>query len=159
MAEDTDIASISYKLYKIVNREIGSKEIIKIRRTVNKVSDKLEQEENRGLCNHDHLSSGSRAEGFRFPTSDDDQMIVYNTIKVIMDDSTIQPIANITLLKMEIDQTRPGFCILRFVSQDNMPDLDIVELCVPYKDGLYLTNTSWKNRSARFIQDSYTWSL
>ncbi|KAK3096920.1 hypothetical protein FSP39_004768 [Pinctada imbricata] len=157
MPEDTDITSISYKLYKIVNKEIGSKEIIKIRRTADKVSDKLEQEKNRGLCNHDHLSSGSRAEGFRFPTSDIDNMIVFNMISVIMDDADTQPMA-ITVVKMETDKTRPGFCMLRFIPRNDFLGInaEISELCVPYKDGLFLSNTAWKDRYRGRIQDSFT---
>ncbi|KAK3098863.1 hypothetical protein FSP39_023810 [Pinctada imbricata] len=157
MAEDTDITSISYKLYKIMNKEIGSKEIIQLLQTRNNILHKLREEYMREVCNHDHFLSGSRAEGFRFPTSDVDFMVVYNVVAVIINDATIHPMASIRF-KMETDQTRCGFCLLRFVSQNDFLDthIDITELCVPYKDGLYLTNTAWKDYLKRYIKDSCT---
>ncbi|KAK3098123.1 hypothetical protein FSP39_016348 [Pinctada imbricata] len=156
MAEDIDISSISNKLYEIVNHQIGSKEIIQLRRTADTIDQKLENEHHR-FCNHDLLNSGSRAEGFRFPTSDTDIMIVYYDVTVMMDDATIQPLANV-VVKMETDETRPGFCMLRFMPRNDFLDLytDITEMCVHYKDGFYLSNTFWKGTFKGYIQDSYT---
>ncbi|KAK3098980.1 hypothetical protein FSP39_024941 [Pinctada imbricata] len=113
----------------------------------------------RGKCSHDHLMSGSRAEGFRFRTSDADYMIVYNNVLVITDNDIIQPciqpIIN-TIVKMETDQSRPGFCLLRFISQHRFPSLDVTQLCVRFQNGLYLTNTAWKDKLKHYIQDSDT---
>ena len=62
--------------------------------------------------------SGSRAEGLRFESSDDDWMFIYRIIKVIQSDSyTAIYDSNMTLLLMENEMTKPGFALLKLIGE------------------------------------------
>ena len=74
--------------------------------------------------------SGSKAEGLRFKSSDDDWMFVPRSYRVITSYSFtyLYDINSIVLLKMENEMTKPGFTLLRvpwFVESIEMGRFDM----------------------------------
>ena len=115
MGTQPDLSQISDGLCMMLNEIIGDDIAIAVRRTYSNV-----QEEFQAL-NNDHVIwcySGSKAEGFQFKTSDDDWMCVYRDVKVISDISHANTYNNnITLLLMDNAMNKPGFTLLKPLSQ------------------------------------------
>ncbi|KAK3108301.1 hypothetical protein FSP39_005193 [Pinctada imbricata] len=130
MEADPDLRHLSCGLYQIVSHEIGSEEAIRLRRRMGKVEEELDRIQN-GRGRYDFLKSGSRAEGFTFSTSDTDIMVVYKYVHVKMDNKRRQ-LEYKTVVKTETDQTRPGFCLIRLLSQGRRIYFDVNQACVNF---------------------------
>ena len=113
--ENGELSRISQGLYTAMNSIVGPEEIIEVRRTITNFDDETYR-----ILNKDRTSicSGSKADGFRFSSSDEDVMSVYNNIRVIPSDSYL-PLynSNMTLLVMQNEMTKPGFTLLRLVGE------------------------------------------
>ena len=120
----TDMASeelrrASRSLYMVVNDIIGDEVIINIRRTTTDLRDDIyrkRSEINNGVW--EWRFSGSKAEGLRFKSSDEDWMLIMRQIKVVPSDCYMSMYNNkTTLLLMENEMTKPGFTLLRLIGR------------------------------------------
>ena len=117
--ESEDVSRISRDLHGVVNMIIGHPEVIKVRRTTTDLRDYIFKRE----CELGNdvampVFSGSKAEGLRFESSDDDWMFIYRNIKVKLSDSyTALYDNNTTLLIMENEMTKPGFTLLKLIGE------------------------------------------
>ena len=118
----TDMASeelsrASRSLYTVVNNVIGHEVIINIRRTTTNLGDDINRKGSEiDNGEYEWCFSGSKAEGLRFKSSDDDWMSIMRHIKVVPSESYILIYDNnTTLLLMENEMTKPGFTLLRLI--------------------------------------------
>ena len=103
----------------VLNVIIGPEVIIKVRRTTTNLWDSISKIQSE-VVDSERVSaySGSRAEGLRFESSDDDWMLIYRIIKVIPSDSYMAIYdSNTTLLLMENEMTKPGFALLKLIGE------------------------------------------
>ena len=110
-----DLGRISRGLQAVGTSIIGDDTLVHIRRTITDLRDDVlrfvaELDDNLGtLC-----YSGSKAEGLRFKSSDEDWMVVYRKIRVLPSDIHAALYDNNTeLLQMENEMTKPGFTLLK----------------------------------------------
>ena len=143
MAEQ-ELQRISSSLYALLSSSVGSEEIIGIRRTTTYLQDYLHKIDS-DLNNKETVSyySGSKGEGLRFKSSDDDWMRVYKTIKVIPSFSNMTIHNNsATLLLMENEMTKPGFTLLRLTSK--FANRKVARSNVAIENRLYLSSRRWR---------------
>ena len=139
-----ELRLVSVGLHKLVSEIVGSETIIGMRRTITNVRNEffmfLETEKE---ISFNEFLSGSKGEGFRFASSDDDYMFIFNDIRVIQSMSECRLYdVNTTLLMMETEQTRPGFVLLRLIGNTN--NYDIMRSCVQYQTGIYVSSQKWR---------------
>ncbi|KAK3086474.1 hypothetical protein FSP39_018935 [Pinctada imbricata] len=109
---------VSKGVYMIVSDVVGPECIVKLRRQRYEIIDTLIN------CNSSNdkliITSGSRAEGFEFKSSDVDVMYVDRNAFVVSDPSVLTvPYSSIpSLLMMETDNTPPGFAFLKCLKYD-----------------------------------------
>ena len=123
--DKNEVSRISHGLHAVVNGIIGDPVIIDIRRiTTNLQEDVVRREYELGNGTYVPIYSGSKAEGLRFKSSDDDWMLVYRDIKVIPSDSFMALYdSTTTLLYMENEMTKPGFTLLRIIGEPAKPEV------------------------------------
>ena len=145
-------------LHAVVNRIIGDTVIIHIRRTATNRGDHLMKREcelrNTGS---EPKFSGSKAEGLRFNSSDEDWMCVYRNIQVIPSYHfmTIYD-SNTTLLLMENEMTKPGVTLLRLTGESTNPYVirSCSEFCL---NGRYLSCKLWReSHTSSFGASAFT---
>ena len=139
------LSLISIGLHELVNSIVGSETITEMRRTVTNLQneDQMFSKTGKVVPVLAYLS-GSKGEGFRFASSDDDYMLIYNDVKVIHSMSQCRLYdVNTTLLMMETEQTRPGFVLLRLIGNTN--NSDIIRSCVPFQSGTYISSQTWRD--------------
>ena len=138
------LEQISCSLHTKLNAIIGTEVTINIRRTTTNLRDDIYRIQHE-LANADYIPSysGSRAEGLRFKSSDDDWMYIYRDIKVIPSASfTSIYDRNTTLLMMENEMTKPGFTLLRLIGQTTKP---MVTRSIEHiMNGRYLSCKRWR---------------
>ena len=118
-----NLGRISCSLDAILNTIIGREVLINVRRTTTNLRDDLFRREHE-LLNSKYLPvySGSKAEGLRFKSSDEDWMLIYRNIKVIPSESFMAIYdSNTTLLLMENKMTKPGFTLLNLIGESSKP--------------------------------------
>ena len=145
--DTNEMSLISIGLYNQISDIVGREKIIRIRRTVTDLNNELYKAygEALSLPTHAYLS-GSKAEGFRFSSSDYDYMWVYRDVRVIESTSQCRLYdVNTTLLMMETEQTKPGFALLRLVGDTN--NSDIGRACIPFQSGMYLSSQRWRDNN------------
>ena len=141
-----DVRLISVGLHRLLSDLVGSEKIIATRRVITDLGNDLEEFITGA---DDNLScylflSGSKAEGFRFKSSDDDYMVTDNDIRVIQSMSQCRLYdVNTTLLMMETEESKPGFALLRLINETDNPD--ITRSCVPHSSGLYVSSQKWRD--------------
>ena len=146
---DIDLDHISRTLHGAMNDIIGSDQLVHIRRTTTNICDDVLKVDNE-LINSGYLPrySGSKAEGLRFESSDDDWMFVNRDIRIIPSDS-YSPLydCNTVLLLLDNQMTKPGFTLLRVVDVPNeySPRLS-----------LHLLNENWRYLSSKKWRESHT---
>ena len=141
-----ELKRISCDLYKTVKNELGQKVCIYIRRTTVNLLDEVNRIQSELDNEWRVYYSGSKGEGLRFTSSDNDLMLVYETIKVI------PPNASITLndsrvphLMMENEMTKPGFTLLRVIWEPTNPQwLQITYSKKSIHNGIYLSSKLWR---------------
>ena len=119
MDHDGKLGRISRSLDTVLNVIIGPDVFINIRRTTTNLRDDITRIDAE-LSNIDMLQvySGSRAEGLRFKSSDEDWMYIYRDVKVIPSESYMAIYdSNTTLLLMENQMTKPGFTLLKLIGE------------------------------------------
>ena len=142
---NNELSRISSDIYKQVNAIIGDEAIVNIRRTTTNLRDNVYKR----MCEvHDirlqACYSGSKAEGFRFKSSDEDWMLLCRHIKVIPSSScALLYDSNTTLLLMENEMTKPGFALLRPLtdSSDRFIEFSTQALLNDY----YISSKLWRD--------------
>ena len=139
---DNNLVRISTSLHNVLGEVLGTEPVVVVRRAVTEFRDEIYamEQELRGLILVP-IYSGSKAEGYRFRTSDDDWMFVYKNIRVIPDHSySALYDSRKTLLVMENEMTKPGFALLRAVD-----DTSIFSFAtVPILNGRYMASRNWR---------------
>ena len=144
-----DLSRVSCSLYTLLDFIIGSKAIIDVRRTATNLRGDLERQciESTKLDNRHVLPcySGSKAEGLRFQSSDEDWMYIFKDIKVIPSDFYMKIYdSNTTLLLMENEMTKPGFTLLKVIHQP-IPMYPEVDISTEYiLNGSFLSCKRWR---------------
>ena len=139
-----EVSRTSQGLYYVVNRIIGDPDIINVRRSTTNLRDHiLRMERKLGNVECVPVYSGSKAEGLRFKSSDDDWMYIYRDIKVIPSDSYMAIYdSNTTLLLMENEMTKPGFTLLRLIRESTNPW--VINSTESILNGHYLSCKQWR---------------
>ena len=153
-----ELGCASRSLHVVMNRIIGPEIIVNIRRTTTNLWDDIKRMESE-LGDEEYIVSysGSKGEGLRFVSSDDDWMLIFRKIIVLPSDSCI-PIydRNRTLFLMENELTKPGFTLLRLLGETADP---IVTLSIEsILNGRYLSCKRWRelNTMGMFTDDEFT---
>ena len=149
ISEDMDggneLCLLSTGLYKLVSALIGPEKVVGIRRTVSDLANDFDMYQLAGPGRSLYMySSGSKGEGFRFSSSDEDIMLIYNDVRVIHSMSQCRLYdANMSLLMMETEQTNPGYVLLRLLGKTT--NSNITRSCVSYPTGTYLSSAKWRD--------------
>ena len=107
------------------------------------------------------IFSGSKAEGLRFESSDDDWMFVHKSIRVIPSESytTLYDINNVTILSMENEMTKPGFTLLKVSENNRYKCVKIArsDTVMPWlDDGCYLSSKKWREFDVNNVKHKHT---
>ena len=148
-----ELSRVSCSLYSAMNIIIGPEVIIEIRRTTTNLRDNIFRLkcELQG-AEYEPCYSGSRAEGLRFESSDEDWMYIYRDIKVIPSDSYMKIYdSNSTLLLMENEMTKPGFTLLRLV--DGTTKWQVSRSTEHILNGSYLSCKHWRESHTGILSD------
>ena len=139
-----DFRLISRGLYRVVGYQLGTEKVVEMRRRVMALQQSLTTasfSHNDSL--EDKLFSGSRCEGFRFVSSDADDMFIYRNIRVIFSLSTReQYVGEQTFLLAERNPTKPGFALLKLLNNSSNAHY-VTDSCVQYGDGCYVASQKW----------------
>ena len=130
---------------------IGNEEEVKIRRTTTNLREDILRMvcESRNV-NHIPIFSGSKAEGLRFKSLDEDWMFVNKHIRVIPSESytTLYDINKLVLLTMENGMTKPGFTLLKVNKTDkckiHVPAIEISSTVLPLLEECYVQSKKWR---------------
>ena len=155
--EGEEVSRISRGLYNVVNMIIGDPVIINIRRTTTNLRDFIfRRERELGDGPNIPVYSGSRAEGLRFKSSDEDWMLIYTDIKVIPSDSYMSIYdSNTTLLLMENEMTKPGFTLLKLIGESSKPA--VIRSTEYILNERYLSCKPWRElHTAAYTDSAYT---
>ena len=144
------LSRLSRNMYSVMDNIIGSEALIDMRRTTTNLRDDVDRIciESTRLDTRDWMPcySGSRAEGLRFRSSDEDWMLIYKVIKVIPSHSFMAIYdSNTTLLLMENEMTKPGFTLLRLIS-DSTHQRVVSRSTKYFLQGFYLSCKLWRER-------------
>ncbi|VDI82798.1 Hypothetical predicted protein [Mytilus galloprovincialis] len=113
MQTQLELEAISVRLYKYLCEEVvGSENIVRYRRLYYKLHDDLSYDNN-----FEYVSSGSKAEGLDFPTSDFDWMILWK-IWQVYDDT---PKEKEDVLFLDTENALPGFALLKKSDNSSFP--------------------------------------
>ena len=138
-----DLSHISHSLYKVVDEVIGEEVLIEIRRTTTTLQDDVLNKHDKAYLTY---LSGSKGEGLRFKTSDDDWMFILTGFKVIPSElyTNSHDINNdiLVILLMKNEMTKPGFTLIR------MPGTSIYRNMVSIIERLhrrrYISSKRWR---------------
>ena len=149
-----DVARISSGLHAVLSKIIGSDEEVYVRRTATNLRDDIIRMVSE-WTNEQKIPcfSGSKAEGLRFKSSDEDWMYIYRIIKVAPSESyaTIYDVNSTWVFVMENEMTKPGFTLLRLVDK-HYETKNLVYRCghiqhsalVHMLNGRYLPSKLWR---------------
>ena len=138
------MSRISHHLHAVVNDIIGHPVIINVRRTTTNLRDYIHRKECE-LGNRPYIPvySGSKAEGLRFKSSDEDWMFIYRDIKVIPSDSYMAIYdSNTTLLLMENEMTKSGFTLLKLIGEST--NTKVMRSTESILNGRYVSCKHWR---------------
>ena len=144
MAQYKNLGSISRSLNAMLTVIIGPEVFINIRRITTNLRDDIYRIQFE-LEKPDYVPcySGSRAEGLRFESSDDDWMLIHRKIKVIPSVSDRAKYdSNTTLLLMENEMTKPGFTLLKLLGESTARD--VLRSTEYILNGRYLSCKYWR---------------
>ncbi|KAK3088059.1 hypothetical protein FSP39_014123 [Pinctada imbricata] len=114
-----EISLISKGLYRTVSDIVGPERIVKLRRQAVDIEDAFQNCD----CNYETtwVTSGSRAEGFNFKSSDFDIMFIDTYAVVFNRDIHIADLmySTPTILLMETETVSPGFAFIRCLRYDH----------------------------------------
>ncbi|XP_061193212.1 uncharacterized protein LOC133201425 [Saccostrea echinata] len=144
------IPRLSEAIYVGLCRKVGSPTEVIFRR------EKMDTEEMVSkpvyiMRGFDRMTSGSRREGFRLPTSDIDFMHWYTDHKVICDLSQISfyHIPQHSVILMECEGLPPGFTRLNLMTQSTSPE--IRSSCIMSNNEVYISSTLFRENHLHLI--------
>ncbi|XP_033755710.1 uncharacterized protein LOC117338465 [Pecten maximus] len=123
MSVQGELYEDSWILYRVLDRTMGSREMVAVRRKLTLVREQLS---NCDKTQSETINIGSSAEGIKMKGSDQDQMLIHNSVVVICPDrqSSITPdIANKTVFIMRDTDSRPGYVKLQLKGRTCTSDL------------------------------------
>ena len=140
-----DLALISCGLYKVVGGELGTENVVDMRRRVMALEQSLRTAEmSSSPALEDTILSGSMCEGFRFASSDRDLMWVCRGIRVLFSlPGECQNNNEQTLLIAERNTTKPGFVLLRRLNHSTYPR--VTRAVVTHGDIYYVASQKWRD--------------
>ena len=140
LTEMNHIPRLSEAVYIGMCLEVGVPTQVKIRREIADVEDVLRKPVFilHGL---EGMTSGSRREGFRFKSSDNDAMLWFPDHKLISDLSqiTLYRTPQHTVILMEWDGVTPGFTRLKMMTPTSHQE--IKEACIIIDNEIYISST------------------
>ncbi|XP_061195049.1 uncharacterized protein LOC133203246 [Saccostrea echinata] len=148
------IPRLSESIYVGLCREVGSPTEVKFRR------EKMDTEEM--VCKpvyimrgFDEMTSGSRREGFRLPTSDTDFMHWYSVHQVICDLSQISfyRVPRHTVILMECEDLPPGFTRLNLMTPSTSPE--VISSCIMSMNEVYISSILFRENHLRLIHSQF----
>ena len=141
-----DLALISRGLYRVVGEELGTEKVVDMRRRVMALEQSLRTASVIDDAKYeDTFLSGSKCEGFRFASSDEDFMLICRNIRVVFYLQTHDQYNNgQTQLFAERHKTKPGFALLRLLN--NNADSSVTRACVQHGDGYYVASQKWRDQ-------------
>ena len=144
-----DLRLISLGLYEAVGDELGTEKVVDMRRRVMALHQRFSTVSYRDdKLLEDILLSGSECEGFRFPSSDMDLMLICKDIRVIFSLPTEEQCNDEqTLILAER-------ALLRLLN--NLPNPGVKCECVPYRDGYYVASSIWRDLFTLLQPGSFT---
>ena len=140
-----DLSLISRGLYIVLCENMGTEKAVDMRRRVMTLQQNLNTSMmGRNKTYEDNLLSGSKGEGFRLSTSDDDWMLIRRGIRVVFP----LPVEHQneyggTLLMAERNTTKPGFVLLRLLNHSS--DQLLTSSLVQYKNGYFVASQNWRD--------------
>ena len=156
MSQNNEHARISRGLYKTMNCIIGPEIFIDIRRTTTNLRDSIM----RVYCdslNAETLPcySGSKCEGLRKVSSDEDWIYIYTHIKVVPSPSYVGLYDRYTtILLMENDMTKPGFTLLRLIGKPI--STRIPQATEKILNGIYVSSSKWRETHTEAHRELHT---
>ncbi|XP_033754633.1 uncharacterized protein LOC117337652 [Pecten maximus] len=132
MTEQDDQDERSRILYHTLNKWIGNKELVSVRRKLTLTKERMI---NAGKCGINVFYTGSRSEGMQMKGSDQDVMLFYKTVIVTCPHPYIsipQGRANNSVLWMrDADSSRPGYVTLELVHLGQECPAHLIKSIVP----------------------------
>ncbi|XP_062599112.1 uncharacterized protein LOC134260585 [Saccostrea cucullata] len=145
------VPRLSEAVYVGLCYKLGSPTEVRIRRELMDTDEVVGQPVDimRGL---DRMRSGSRREGCRLRTSDDDWMFWPPDHKVICDLSQISlyRISQHAVILMKCNDLPPGFTRLNMISQSN--NSEVISSCVVINNKTYISSTLFRDNYLRFVR-------
>ncbi|XP_021375825.1 uncharacterized protein LOC110464766 [Mizuhopecten yessoensis] len=155
MSDQGELYEKCWLLYHILDRSIGSRETVAVRRTQTVVADQLQNAG--GSCNV-RFSTGSRAEGMFVTGSDADTMYTCNYVIVLCPDQDISQLdtANKVILMMRKARSRPGYVDLELLHRGQICMSCFEQSIVPVGDSLFVSSEIYRqtitDRMSKFGQ-------
>ncbi|XP_033729603.1 uncharacterized protein LOC117318762 [Pecten maximus] len=147
MSDQGELYEDSWILYYVLDRMMGNREMMAVRKKLTLI---LEQLRNTDQTKSETISTGSSAEGIMMKGSEQDQMLIHNSVVVICPDqqSSITPdIANKTVFIMRDTDSRPGYVTLQLIGRTCTSDL--LNAIVPVGDVHFISSEMY----ARLLSD------
>ena len=149
-----DVRQISHGLYRVVGEKLGTEKIVDMRRRVMALEQNLNTRSTaRTEIFEDKLFSGSKGEGLRFASSDEDWMLIHRDTRVIFSSKTEYQ-HNQTILLADQSSTRPGFVLLR--RMNDTCSKFVALSTVPYENGFYVASENWRDNFTSLSHDLTT---
>ncbi|XP_033755711.1 uncharacterized protein LOC117338466 [Pecten maximus] len=123
MSDQGELYEDSWILYHVLDRMMGSREMVAVRRKLTLVREQLR---NWNKTNLKVIFTGSLAEGIYMKSSDIDEMLIHESVVVICPDqpTRIIPVfANETVFIMRDTNSRPGYVTLQLIGRTYTSDL------------------------------------
>ena len=153
-----NLGRISHSLDAILNTIIGPEVYIKIRRTTTNLRDNVQRIQCQLLNSKNELCySGSKAEGLRFKSSDEDWMSISRMLRVIPSECyTAIYDSNTTLLLMENEMTKPGFTLLKLIKFGETTNQNVSRSIEHILNGCYLSCKRWRELHTQTSLSQFT---
>ncbi|XP_060081289.1 uncharacterized protein LOC132560643 [Ylistrum balloti] len=144
----------SWLLYHILNRIIGSREIVDVRRKLELMKEILCND--RRTPNYlQRYFAGSRAEGFSMAGSDSDVMFIYKEINVCLNKNTNPYSRDKTVFVMRDAASRPGFVTLELVQIRESCHPLVAESIVPVLDKLFISSEIFLSQYKKIVRSGF----
>ncbi|XP_033755712.1 uncharacterized protein LOC117338468 [Pecten maximus] len=123
MSDQGELYEDSWILYHVLDMMVGSREMVAVRRKLTLVREQITNSDKTKL---EIIFTGSSAEGIHMKDSDEDQMLIDNSVVVICPNqqTSITPdIEHKTVFIMGDTNSRPGYVTLQLIGRRCTPDL------------------------------------
>ncbi|XP_060063717.1 uncharacterized protein LOC132544161 [Ylistrum balloti] len=153
MADQDEQYNKSWILHQVLERYVGSRELISVRRKLTTTAEDLHN-----IDITPWLNIGSSGEGFRMFGSDRDMMVVDKKVLVLRhhkDFNLIRNITNQTILVMRDANSRPGYTHLELVQLGREYEKELFESVVPVGNKSFLSSQLFTGSYNEGMSDVY----